>query len=83
MKPRRKPLGTQNVLGASIAAIRKSQGLSQREVVSRLQTLGFDINPSSYSKIEGQTRCLTDYEISAIAKALGSSPQRLFDGLPT
>ena len=36
-----------------------------------MQLLGVDINPSSLSKLEGQTRCATDIELKAIAKILG------------
>ena len=43
-----------------------------------MQTLGCDINPTSYSKLEGQIRIATDIEIFAIAKILNVSTDELF-----
>ena len=44
--------------------------MKQHELVSQMQTLGVDINPSSLSKLEGQQRIATDYELRAIAHVL-------------
>ena len=41
--------------------------MKQHELVSKMQTLGVDINPSSLSKLEGQHRIATDIELRAIA----------------
>ena len=38
------------------------QGMKQATLVSKMQLLGVDINPSSLSKLEGQTRSATDVE---------------------
>ncbi len=35
-----------------------------------MQLMGFDINPTSYSKLEGQIRIATDKEVYAMAKIL-------------
>jgi len=78
MKPRRNPLGDLNAIGGRIAEIRVSKEIKQREFISRLQTEGLDINPTSYSKLEGQTRQITDLEIIIIAKVLGVPVQDLF-----
>lgn len=43
-----------------------------------MQTLGCDINPTSYSKLEGQIRIATDKEIYIIAKLLGVEIEALF-----
>ncbi len=43
-----------------------------------LQILGADVNPTSYSKLEGQIRIATDKEVYAIAKALNVSCDELF-----
>ena len=40
--------------------------------------MGLDINPTSYSKLEGQLRTATDKEVLFIAKALGVSTDFLF-----
>lgn len=40
--------------------------------------MGIDINPTSYSKLEGQLRIATDKEIYVIAKVLGVQLEDLF-----
>lgn len=57
----------------------KKKGLKQKDFISRLQTMGVDINPTSYSKLEGQVRYATDIELFAIAKILGVSIDSLFE----
>ncbi len=41
--------------------------------------MGCDMNPTSYSKLEGQMRSATDKEIYVIAKMLGVAIEDLFD----
>ena len=41
--------------------------------------MGCDINPSSYSKLEGQLRSATDKEIYVIAKILDITMEELFE----
>lgn len=67
MKPRRQPYGDKNISGAIIERIRKEHGMKQIDLVSKMQVLGVDIDPSSLSKLEGQQRMATDYELRAIA----------------
>lgn len=69
----RKAYGNKNICGAIIERLRMEQGIKQHELVSRMQTLGVDINPSSLSKLEGQHRVASDIELRAIAKILGVS----------
>lgn len=68
MKPRRQPYGDKNICGADIERLRKERGIKQKALVAQMQVLGVDINPSSLSKLEGQTRIVTDYELKAIAQ---------------
>ena len=77
MKPRKAEYGTKNICGANIERIRKAQGIKQSSLISKMQLLGVDINPSSMSKLEGQTRIATDIELKAIATALGVSMDEL------
>ena len=51
--------------------MRIERGIKQHELVSRMQTLGVDINPSSLSKLEGQHRIASDIELRAIAHIFG------------
>ena len=77
MKPRKAEYGRKNICGANVERIRKSLGMKQITLVSKMQLLGIDINPSSLSKLEGQTRAATDMELKALAKILGVSMEEL------
>ncbi|MBE6919672.1 MAG: helix-turn-helix transcriptional regulator [Ruminococcaceae bacterium] len=78
MKPRKLPYGDKNICGANIERIRREKGLKQLEVVAQLQVMGVDINPSSYSKLEGQRRLASDIEVQAIARILDVPIETLF-----
>ena len=79
MKPRKLPYGDKNICGANIERIRREKGLKQLEVVAQLQVMGVDINPSSYSKLEGQRRLASDIEVQAIARILEVPIEVLFE----
>ena len=78
MKPRKQPYGDKNICGANIERIRKEKNMKQLDVVAQLQVMGIDINPSSYSKLEGQQRLASDMEVQAIARVLNVSIDDLF-----
>jgi len=78
MKLRKKEYGNANLVGKNVERLRKEQGIKQKDFISKMQTLGCDINPTSYSKLEGQLRLATDKEIYAIAKILRVSTDTLF-----
>lgn len=80
MKIRKQEYGNCNLVGKNVERLRKEQGIKQKDFVSKLQILGCDINPTSYSKLEGQVRIATDKEVYAIAAALGVSVDALFQG---
>ena len=77
MKPRKAEYGDKNICGANIERIRKKIGMKQTTLVSKMQLLGVDINPSSFSKLEGQTRSATDIELKVISKILGVAVEEL------
>ena len=79
MKPRKLPYGDKNICGANIERIRREKGLKQLEIVAQLQVAGVDINPSSYSKLEGQRRLASDIEVQAIARILNVPIEALFE----
>ena len=80
MKPRKAGYGDKNICGANIERIRKQLGMKQSTLMSKMQLMGVDINPSSLSKLEGQTRSATDIELKAIAKILGVRVEELLSG---
>ena len=81
MKPRKKPLGDKNIIGAKVMKIRKLNRMSQRELAINMQLLGVDINLASLSKLEGQTRSATDKEVYAISQILKIKTDDLFRDL--
>ena len=73
MRTRKQALGDKNIVGARIEKKRKELGMKQIEVLAQLQIEGIDLTASGLSKLEGQLRCVNDYELVAIAKILGVS----------
>ena len=66
------------MIGKNVEKLRKEKGIIQKDFIARLQVLGVDVNPTSYSKLEGQIRIATDKEVFAIAKALNAPIENLF-----
>jgi len=60
-----------NVLGSQIREKREAKGWSQADLVRKLQLRGWDIERTVLTKIENRRRCITDYELIAIAQTLG------------
>ena len=79
MKLRRKDYGDANIVGKNIERLRKERGIKQKDFISRMQTMGCDINPTSFSKLEGQVRAATDKELYFAAKILGVKVDELFE----
>lgn len=78
MKIRTKSYGDANMVGKNIERLRKTKNIKQKDFIARLQTLGCDINPTSYSKLEGQVRSATDREIYYISKVLCVPMEQLY-----
>ena len=79
MKIRKQTYGNKNIVGKNIERLRKEKGIKQKDFIAQIQVMGCDMNPTSYSKLEGQIRSATDKEIYVIAKILGVSIEELFD----
>ncbi|HCC02193.1 MAG TPA: transcriptional regulator [Ruminococcaceae bacterium] len=73
MRLRKQALGTRNLVGARVEAARKSEGMKQKDLLAQLQVQGIDMNASGLSKLEGQIRYVTDYELVALAKIFNVS----------
>ena len=78
MKMRKKQYGDCNMVGGNIERLRKEKGIRQKDFIERIQLQGYDMNPSSYSKLEGQLKVATDKELFAISKVLDISIDELF-----
>lgn len=79
MKIRKQEYGYANMVGRNIERLRKERGIKQKDFIAKIQTMGCDMNPTSYSKLEGQVRSATDKEIFVISKILGVAMERLFE----
>ena len=79
MKTRKQVYGTKNLVGKNIERLRKERGIKQKDFIAKIQIMDCDVNPTSYSKLEGQVRSATDKEIYVISKVLGVAMEELFE----
>ena len=79
MKLRKQAYGTNNLIGKNVERMRKEKGIKQKDFIAQIQVMGCDMNPTSYSKLEGQIRSATDKELYVISKILGVPIEELFD----
>ena len=79
MKLRKQVYGSANLVGKKIERLRKERGIKQKDFIAKLQVAGCDVNPTSYSKLEGQVRSVNDKELYTIAKILGVPMEELFE----
>ena len=68
-----------NMIGNKIRELRKKRNMSQQQLSDKLKTLAIYICRGSISRIEDQSRTVTDIELFAIAKVLNISVDALFD----
>lgn len=73
MRVRKQELGDKNIVGKRIEMRRRELGIKQIELLAQLQIQGIEMTASGLSKLEGQIRCVNDYELVAIADILGVS----------
>ncbi len=68
-----------NLIGNNIKLLRKSMGLSQKDLVAKLNLLNIPLDEPMLSRIENQRRPLSDFEILAFSIALNSTIDNLFN----
>lgn len=78
-KPRTET-GEKNLVGPRLKALRKRDGLSQRDLAQRLQLMGMDMDKNVITRIETNKRYVTDLELRAIAALFRVSYEYLIDG---
>ena len=69
--------GSKNICGVRVKEARKKLKLSQENLAAKLQVEGVNIERDSVSRIEIGTRFVADYEIVALCKILGVTPEYL------
>ncbi|MCC8098376.1 MAG: helix-turn-helix transcriptional regulator, partial [Eubacterium sp.] len=62
-----------------VTELRLKKNIKQKDLLARLQINGVDISPSALSKLEGQTRPVTDIELKALAKILETTADELLE----
>lgn len=72
--------GKCNVSGERVRLEREKLNLSQEKLAAKLQLLGLDVTQKAVSRIETGDRVVADYELVALAKALGVSIEYLLNG---
>ena len=73
MRTRKQALGDMNIIGERVEKQRKAIGMKQKDLLTQLQIKGIDLNASGLSKLEGQLRYVTDFELKALSEVLGMS----------
>jgi transcriptional regulator with XRE-family HTH domain len=73
LRIRKQKLGDRNIVGAKVEQVRKEKGLKQKDLLTRLEIRGIELDASGLSKLEGQIRSVTDKELLAISQELSVS----------
>lgn len=72
-----------NMIGKNVKRLRKEKHLSQQELSARLETLAIYICRGSISRIEDQSRTVTDIELYGLSQVLEVPVEDFFkDTLP-
>lgn len=72
--------GKSIIIGQQVALLRKRMipTLTQKGLAEKLQLMGYDFDRLTIQRIEAGTRFVADYEVQALAKALGVEIAELF-----
>lgn len=60
-----------NIIGKNLKSIRKEKNLSQDDLAAKMQTFNLNMDQQMISKIENNSRIVTDYELAYFCKILG------------
>ena len=71
---------SKNIVGREVARIRTERGLSQAALAAMAQRAEWDISRETLAKIESGFRCVTDIEVTFLAKVLKVPVSDLFPG---
>lgn len=76
--------GTQmNLIGSNVRKYRRQNKMSQQKLSDKLELLGVYVCRGSVSRIEDQTRTVTDIELYALAQVLNVTINDLFEDIGT
>jgi DNA-binding XRE family transcriptional regulator len=66
-----------NIVGPVVRKLREKNGLTQAELATKLNLIGWDVSRDTLAKIEAQIRCVSDFEIPVLAISVGIDPFEL------
>lgn len=66
-----------NVIHARLRYYRKLRGLTQEQLVAKLQVLNVNMDQQMLSRIENNRRIVTDYELACLCKVLNVTERDL------
>ena len=67
-----------NMIGSKVRQLRKEKHMSQQELSNKLEVLAIYICRGSISRIEDQTRTVTDIELYGLAQVLDVPVESFF-----
>ena len=70
---------SKNMVGKNVRLLRKKQHMSQQELSDKLETLAIYICRGSISRIEDQTRTVSDIELYGLSKILNKPIESFFE----
>lgn len=75
-----------NVIHARLRYYRSLRGLTQEQVVAKMQVMNVNMDQQMLSKIENNRRIVTDYELACLCRILNVTERELladfYDGVP-
>ncbi len=69
-------------IGRNIQALRRSSGLTQEQVVAKMQLMGLNISKSTYAKLETNRMNIRVSELAALRNIFSVRYEDFFRGLP-
>ena len=72
-----------NIIHDHLKKIRKERGLSQEELAAKLQVMNVNIDQQMISKIENNSRMVTDYELFCLCRVLHTELNDLMGEIET
>ena len=67
-----------NMIGKKVRTLRKEKNMSQQELSAKLETLAIYICRGSISRIEDQSRTVTDIELYGLSQVLSTPIEDFF-----
>ena len=78
-KPRTES-GEKNLISKRLAKLRQEHHMSQRDLANKLQLAGYDMDKNVITRIETNSRYVSDLEVKALAEVFHVSYAYLIDG---